>query len=82
MFFRAPGDTSTVRSTMYVFQGARQLVCKGWNDFVEGDKKKYTYSWFEYGKFDQRDWKEYVQKRFIESAEFVEKSLGEFVSDK
>lgn len=67
---------------MYVFQGARQLVCKGWNDFVEGDKKKYTYSWFEYGKFDQRDWKEYVQKRFIESAEFVEKSLGEFVPDR
>ena len=67
---------------MYVFQGARQLICKGWNEFVEGDKKKYTYCWFEYGKFEQSDWKEYVQKRFEESAEFVEKSLNEFVSNK
>lgn len=67
---------------MYVFQGARQLVCKGWKEFVEGDKKKYTYHWFEYQKFEQSAWKEYVQKRLGESADFVEKSLNEFVSNK
>lgn len=67
---------------MYVFQGARQLIYKGWNEFVEKDKKKYTYRWFEYQKFEQSDWKEYVQKRFEESAEFVEKSLSEFVANK
>lgn len=67
---------------MYVFQGARQLICKGWNEFIEEDKKKYTYRWFEYQKFEQSDWKEYVQKRFEESADFVEKSLSEFVANK
>lgn len=64
---------------MYIFQGARQLVRKGWNGFVQGEKKQYTYKWLEYAKFDEDNWRDYVQKRLTDCAEFVEKSLNEFV---
>lgn len=64
---------------MYIFQGVRQLVCKGWAEYVTGDKKKYTYKWLKYAEFDEASWQDYVQKRLEESAEFIEKSLSEFV---
>ena len=64
---------------MYVFHGVRQHICKGWSEFVVGDKKSYTYRWLEYAQFDKEDWKTYVQKRLEESTEFVEKSLNDYV---
>lgn len=49
---------------------------------VGGNYNSTRDNWFEYQKFEQSAWKEYVQKRIGESADFVEKSLSEFVSNK
>lgn len=67
-------------TSMYFFQGARQYVRKGWNEFVLGDKKKYTYGHLEYAKFDESDWKEYVQQQLKDSAQYIENTIQNFVN--
>lgn len=64
---------------MYIFQGAKQFIRKGWDKYVLGDKKKYSCKRLEYLKFDEEDWREFVHQQFENSVRFVEASLDDFV---
>ena len=65
---------------MYIFVGAQQLIYKGWNDYVVGEKKKYKYFKLEYSEFDNENWKDNLENNLQECVNFIEASLSNFVS--
>lgn len=65
---------------MYIFVGAQQLIYKGWNEYVVGEKKKYKYFKLEYSEFDNENWKDNLENNLQECVNFIEASLSNFVS--
>lgn len=63
----------------YVFTCTKQFLRKGWNEYEESQGTKYTYAKFEYQKYSETEWLEYLENRLQQSIAYAKKALLEFV---
>lgn len=64
---------------LYVFTCTKQFVCKAWTDYEEGKSTKYVYTKFGYSELTEVAWGNYLSKRTVESVEFIERTLKEYI---